>query len=632
MDFRNVDAGTYNVTVQGSDALTADEGLEDATRATTIEVSSQEDVSVDLENDTITQGANVNFEIIGGAAGDYHLVQIDAGDLRGDVSPATAATVFRPVGDVEEQGVVDGDAYVRESNVNASTDVDAVYAIVEIADDGRGLGSIDTSALGDTSVSITVSDSLATAGGSYARPPTAAGGGELEADDTDFDVEEGEVTLDRPGNRYVVGEAVTVNGTAPTGIDSVAIYARQGDDYELVELDGDRTVFVDADGTFEAAEVRLTEGDGGGNEILGLPGSYRIGVIAAGDADLDDDGQVDDTLTTQEFTQGTSEQQSIRVTGQSLSATFPSLVRGQIAEEDGTVDVNGTAAGADEVVFIAVGERGSVVSETLDVEEDGTIDAEGVSVAGVTEGDVTLYVYSTGRDGRVGDGDLPGSYQATTDGLQSWLTGSLDEQSLTGDQVRSAIRAETTGATASDDLVESEEVRLTNAQTRITDVYPSDSAATGINPVAAGDTMIVEGETNLQPEDNVITIELGDQETTVELTSTELWGQDGVWVVEIDTDDAAVGTYTLSAEDGSNTDTVDVEIVEELSTPTPTPTEETPTPSPTPTDTPTPSPTPTDSPTPTASPTPTSGGGPGFGAVVAIVALLAAALVAIRRQ
>jgi PGF-CTERM protein len=144
--------------------------------------------------------------------------------------------------------------------------------------------------------------------------------------------------------------------------------------------------------------------------------------------------------------------------------------------------------------------------------------------------------------------------------------------------------------------------------------------------------MIVEGETNLQPEDNVITIELGDQETTVELTSTELWGQDGVWVVEIDTDDAAVGTYTLSAEDGSNTDTVDVEIVEELSTPTPTPTEETPTPSPTPTDTPTPSPTPTDSPTPTASPTPTSGGGPGFGAVVAIVALLAAALVAIRRQ
>ena len=625
MDFRNADPGTYNFTVQGTDSLTFD----DARRETTVEISSQEDVGVELANDTVTQGANVNFDIIGGAAGDYHLVQIDASDLRDDVSPATAATVFRPVGDVEEQGVFDGDRYVPESDVNSSDDVDAVYAVVEIDDDGIGVGSIDTAALDDTSVSITISDLLATSGGSFARPLAAAGSGELAADETDFDVEKGEVALGQPSNFYVVGQAVTVNGTAPAAIESVAIYARNNNDFELVELDGDRTLFVDADGTFEVEGVRLTEGEGGGNGILSLEGSYRIGVISAADADLDGDGQVDDQLTTQEFTQGTSEQKSLRVTGRSLSVTFPSVVRGQIAEEDGSVDVNGTAAGAAEVVFIAVGERGNIISQTIRVDDDGTVDEEDVPVAGLSEGDVTLYVYGTGRDGRVGDGDLPGSFEATTDGLQSWLESSLGQQSLTGDQVRSAIRGETTGATASDDLVETEEVRLTDAQTRVTDVYPSDSAATGINPVAAGDTMIVEGETNLQPGDNVITIELGNQETTVELTSTELWGQDGVWVVEIDTDGAAVGTYTLRAEDGSSTDTIDVDIVETLETPTPTPTEETPTPSPTPTATP--SPTPTVSPTPTASPTPTSAGGPGFGAVVAIVALLAAALVAVRR-
>ena len=625
MDFRNADPGTYNFTVQGTSSLTFD----DARRETTVEISSQEDVGVELANDTVTQGANVNFDIIGGAAGDYHLVQIDASDLRDDVSPATAATVFRPVGDVEEQGVFDGDRYVPESDVNSSDDVDAVYAVVEIDDDGIGVGSIDTAALDDTSVSITISDLLATSGGSFARPLAAAGSGELAADETDFDVEKGEVALGQPSNFYVVGQAVTVNGTAPAAIESVAIYARNNNDFELVELDGDRTLFVDADGTFEVEGVRLTEGEGGGNGILSLEGSYRIGVISAADADLDGDGQVDDQLTTQEFTQGTSEQKSLRVTGRSLSVTFPSVVRGQIAEEDGGVDVNGTAAGAAEVVFIAVGERGNIISQTIRVDDDGTVDEEDVPVAGLSEGDVTLYVYGTGRDGRVGDGDLPGSFEATTDGLQSWLESSLGQQSLTGDQVRSAIRGETTGATASDDLVETEEVRLTDAQTRVTDVYPSDSAATGINPVAAGDTMIVEGETNLQPGDNVITIELGNQETTVELTSTELWGQDGVWVVEIDTDGAAVGTYTLRAEDGSSTDTIDVDIVETLETPTPTPTEETPTPSPTPTATP--SPTPTVSPTPTASPTPTSAGGPGFGAVVAIVALLAAALVAVRR-
>ncbi len=627
MDFRNADPGTYNFTVQGSDSLTFD----DARRETTVEISSQEDVSVELANDTVTQGANVNFDIIGGAAGDYHLVQIDASDLRDDVSPATAATVFRPVGDVEEQGVFDGDRYVPESNVNSSDDVDAAYAVVEIGDDGVSVGSIDTAALDDTSVSITISDLLATSGGSFARPLAAAGSGELAADETDFDVETGEVALSQPSNVYVVGQAVTVNGTAPAAIESVAIYARNNNDYELVELDGDRTLFVDADGTFELEGVRLTEGEGGGNGILSLEGSYRIGVINAADADFDDTDGPDDSLTTQEFTQGTSEQKSLRVTGQSLSVTFPSVVRGQIAEEDGSVDVNGTAAGAVEVVFIAIGERGNIISQTISADDGGTIDEEDVPVAGLSEGDVTLYVYGTGRDGRVGDGDLPGSFEATTDGLQSWLENSLGQQSLTRDQVRSAIRAETTGATASDDLVETKEVRLTDAQTRVTDVYPSDSAATGINPVAAGDTMIVEGETNLQPGDNVITIELGNQETTVALTSTELWGQDGVWVVEIDTDGAAVGTYTLGVEDGSSTDAIDVDIVETLETPTPTPTEETPTPSPTPTPTATPSPTPTVSPTPTASPTPTSTGGPGFGAVVAIVALLAAALVAVRR-
>lgn len=631
MDFRNVDAGTYNVTVEGSDALTAERGLDTASRTTTIEVTSQEGVGIEMANDTVTQGANVNFEVVGGAAGDYHLLRIESGDLRDGASPAGAATVFRPVGDVAEQGIVEDGSYIRAANVNASNDVDAVYAVVEI-DGGLGVGSLDTSALDSTSIRMTVSDALATSGGSYARPPTPAGDGDLEADDVEFEVEEGEVTLDRPGNTYVVGQAVTVNGTAPTGIDAVALYARDGGDYELVELDGDRTVFVDADGTFEVESVRLNEGSGGGNDILSLPGSYRIGVIAADDADLDGDDQVDDTISTSEFSSGTSDQQSIRVTGQSLSASFPSLVRGQIAEEDGDVDVNGTAAGASEVLFVAVGERGDVVTQSIRVDDDGTIDEEGVSVAGLTNGDVTLYVYATGRDGRVGDGDLPGSFDATTDGFQDYLEQSLGQQSLTGDQVRSAFRAETVDATASDDLLESQQVRLTDAQTRITDVYPRDSAATGINPVAVGDTMIVQGETNLQPEDNVITVELRNEETTVGLTSTDLWGQDGVWVVEIDTDGAAVGTYTLRAEDGSNTNTVDVELVETLATPTPTPTEETPTPSPTPTDTPTPSPTPTDSPTPTESPTPTSGGGPGFGAVVALVALLAAALVALRRD
>ncbi len=66
-------------------------------------------------------------------------------------------------------------------------------------------------------------------------------------------------------------------------------------------------------------------------------------------------------------------------------------------------------------------------------------------------------------------------------------------------------------------------------------------------------------------------------------------------------------------------------------TPTPTPTPE-PTPTPTPAPTPTPEPTPTPSPEPTPTPTETSTGTPGFTAVVGVVALLGAALVALRRR
>jgi len=628
LDLRDSDAGRYTVTVQGSDSLTFD-GARD-TRY--VEVSAQDDVTVEVEDDPVTQGANTRIDVVGGAAGDFHLLRIDAGDLRDDVSPSQAVTTFRTVGDTVEAGYVDGDGdYVRGSNADSDDTVDEVYAVVEIDDDGSGTGSIDTQFLDDTSVTILVSDALSTSGGTFARPPAPAGDGDLDADEVEFDVEEGEIGLTSPGDRYVVGASVTVAGNATAGTDDVAIYARDGGDYELVFVDGDRSVPVDANGEFEVEGVSLSRDDGPGNELLSLPGTYRIGVIDAAGADLDGDGEPDDRLETSEFTSGTSDQRSLRVVEQSLSVSFPSVVDGEITTEDSAVDVNGTAPGSESVLFFAVGERGEIATQEISVDEDDTsIDEEDVTISGVSEGDVTLYVLSAGRDGQIGDGDLPGSNDATVDGFEDYLVGDVESRSLTASQTNSLIRSETVDDTASDDLMYSEEVQLTDAQTQVTDVYPQDSAATGINPVAVGDVMVVEGTTNLQPDDNVITVELRDEDVSVDLVSTDLWGQSGNWVVEIDTSGAAVGTYDLVVEDGSNTRREEVELVETLDTPTPTPTEEdTPTPTPTPTESPTP--TPTDSPTPTATPTPTSGGGPGFGAVVALVALLAAALLATRR-
>jgi PGF-CTERM protein len=87
----------------------------------------------------------------------------------------------------------------------------------------------------------------------------------------------------------------------------------------------------------------------------------------------------------------------------------------------------------------------------------------------------------------------------------------------------------------------------------------------------------------------------------------------------------ADGPYT---EDGSAvTDSANVTVVTSTPTPTPTPTDE-----PTATPTPTPTEEPTEMSTPTDEPTTTSGDGPGFTAVIALVALVAAALLAVRRN
>jgi hypothetical protein len=104
--------------------------------------------------------------------------------------------------------------------------------------------------------------------------------------------------------------------------------------------------------------------------------------------------------------------------------------------------------------------------------------------------------------------------------------------------------------TSSDDALMSQNVRIADGQTSITIVYQQDHQASGINPVAVGHTIVVEGRTNLQPSDNTITVELCGEDASVGLPFTEEWGQNGQWSVTLDTIDASTGTYTVEADDG----------------------------------------------------------------------------------
>lgn len=179
-------------------------------------------------------------------------------------------------------------------------------------------------------------------------------------------------------------------------------------------------------------------------------------------------------------------------------------------------------------------------------------------------------------------------------------------------------------------------VVLTDSTVRITEVVPDESPADDEAVVVRPDEpIVVAGITNLQPDDNLIVVEVqtatGD---VVAVADTSAWGQDGEWVVDLPPDELTPGTYVIAAEAAGAADTVSLTVVAE----TPTPTEaETPTPTPTPTATPTPTPTPTPTLTPTATPTPTptASTGPGLGPSAALAALvgglLAALLLAWRR-
>ncbi|MFC7255027.1 HVO_2072 family ArtA-dependent S-layer glycoprotein [Haloplanus litoreus] len=641
LDLADSGTGTYTIELAGTDDLDFGE----AVQTTTVTVTGDDDASLNLDSDEVTRGEDVRFEIQGSDAGDTHTVLIEADDFRDGFSPSNAQKVFRQVGDTGAVGTVsnaeDLSGDVDERNTDTADDaanIDYAYANVTIDDDtGVGVGQIETQYLDDSDVDVYLYEQ----GFGVPFSTSNATAEDNETDDETLTVEQGDLSIESPGNTYVVGSEVDVNGTASEGIDEVAFFVRRQNDYQLLQIDGSNTLTVDADGTFDEEDVVLSQGDAAGNNELSQPGTYRLGVLDA-DGVPGTIGTGEDeieTITTSEFNTNTSAQQSLRVLDTELEANLKT-VGGQVATEDNEVNVSGTAFGAQQVTIVFVGERGNTAYHTVSVDDDNTFDEDDLTVSeatggsGLSEGEVSAHVMIPGRDDQFGDGSFdPGAdFQEFVTELDN------DNSGLTGQQVRSRILDQTTEEVASDDRMVTTRFRYADAQTTINTVYPEGMEASGVNPVGVDDTLVAEGSTNLQPDDNSITVEMmttdGD---SVALTTTEDWSFDGTYQVALELEDVQTGTYDLEADDSYNTDIIEVEIVQNVQTATPEPTE---TPEPTPTETATPEPTPTETSTPeptatataTETPTPTEGGGPGFGAIVAVIALLAAALLATRRD
>jgi len=493
-----------------------------------------------------------------------------------------------------------------------------------------------------------------------------------EVDDDTFTVNEGSITLDNPQGTYVVGSEVNVNGSTAPGIDDVALYARDEGNFEHF-----LTVSVDGDDTFEEEDAILSQL----SNVLSLPGSYRIAAVDADDEAVqavgdesgentvdptDPDVTLEASLTASEVSSAVGTQSSLRVTDTGLTVDYVSIVNGQVAVEDAQtgMTINGTAPGKDSVSVSFYGPRGTYDRTTITVDSNGEFESESVMVGnnlaltgvdeqgnpagqldtGLTQGNVVMSVFSDGRDSTAGDGDIsfPTDYVAANggDSQDGWYA-YLNDQALTQQQLIDRVASEPVEDTGSDDISEVFQFRYTEGRVSIDSVTGEAGQAF---TVETNDTISVSGVTNRQPDDTTIMVEVieGPSASSPDIASTDAWGTDGQWSVEIPTEGVETGNYTVEASVGGNSDIrsfqVTGEQLEEPTEPEPTDTATEPEPDPEPTET-TEEPEPTtDEPEPTtaAGTEPaeetTTATGPGFTAVLALVALVAAALLAVRRR
>ena len=607
LDCSDLESGTYTLRVEGVDDLTEGE----AARTMRVRIGSDASPTIGVDSRTVSRGEWSRYTVSGAEPGDYHAVSIARSRLRS--SSTDPAGLFRSVGDVVATGSTSR----------------SVYAVLEIPESGRAVSAVDTGLLdtGRTPVRLHA-----------ARSSRADAVASVDSQPDGFrrvtvDVERGGLSTNVGELTYTVGSEIDVRGTGE-GADRVALYVRDGGDWYLLTLDGRATTRVGSDGVWEARRVVLSRG-GDGGRLLSIPGTYRLAVVDAGELGSDPPRRI----SRSEFARLRSVQRNIRTVAPGLAARSITY-GGEVADVD-DVTVSGTAAGATEVAVVLVDERGGIRTERVRVDRDTTFEAT-FAPEDLERGRVTALIATPGRDGRFGSGSArtPDGTSITLDSASAFLryVESQRDRGLTGQQVLARIDGQVLTVAGGDDLAVRETFRLAGPRTTVTDVVPASTPdATGVQAVPPGETMLVRGTTNRNPDDATVVVEVteGPSAASFPMATVPSWSTDGVWTARLAVPSGATpGTYTFEVDDGENTLTRSV-VVDRTRTATPTTPTERPTATATATATPTERPaTSTATTTATATAAPTSGGGPGFGplALVTALALLTLAAVAVARR
>ncbi|PNW65363.1 UNVERIFIED_CONTAM: hypothetical protein BEN50_23395, partial [Euhalothece sp. KZN 001] len=466
----NIDVGTYTITVEGDRSL----DFGDATQSTTITLTDDDDPSISLDADSVSSGEDLGFSVTGASDGDTVTVGIDTGDAD-DASDST--DIFRDVGDTSN---------LTNSPASISVDGDDYYFVELVVDGASADGIIDTSDVDTDSVDIVV----------WGTDSDTLSGSTTSTDDSaSVTIDDAVVTLSSPTGTYTIGEAVDIEGTVSPSIDEVRLYVRAGGAWEQLAVDGTsggstQNISVDDDNTFSLSDVRLSLGSLDGNNLISQPGSYRIAAVEAEGAAR---AEANSEITTSAFNDLDHTTYSLVTTTGDLSADF-TLYNGQIDTSTNELDIDGSdvQSSGDNVMLILVDSRGNIANTSVSVDDDGVIDTTFSSFSNIDEGTVTAHVISAGRDGVIGSSTNSAGEFESGDGTDT-IDGEI-RRTGTAAQVTADILSATVDATGSDDQIVSQTFRYADPTVTIDT----------LGEVAQGDTLTVSGQTNGNPDTDII--------------------------------------------------------------------------------------------------------------------------------
>lgn len=525
-DLSEVDGSSFSIIATGSDDFDTD-----ASRASTEISISYDTPSVSVSTTRPSRGQNVDINVKNGVYGAVYSVNIDANDLQDSLSVKEYYNLFRNVGTTQQIGVVtqSGEIFIKGTTIRGTPD--RVFAQVRVDNDGEATTRIRSQLLKSTA-----SIALAKREADVAQ----AGDNSATIAQQKLNVVDSGVELTAPRN-MITGAETSVSGTVTSGVDTVVMYAKANNQFERIDLDAKRDGTVSdltVDGTDFNKQRRLTVGDAPGNDILSFPGRHRVAVLSKASL-LSSYETVPTVLSRPELMTKpvTISPLTVRQTSISLN---PIDTDGQAATTADGINVSGEVRGEETALIIAIDQRGSIESRTV---ETANFSVE-LPAGSFSAGTIDVFAISLGRDMRLGDGNIPEtSVQNDADSqlnaFQTYVESITERRTTTKQQIKSVVYNETSRDTASDDPVVVRELRLSDPTISI-DVPAANQG------VSKGKRLFVNGTTNVGKDRGLIDITLTGQNQSVRSGSI-IMRREGTWNGSVRTSGLSPGRYTISA-------------------------------------------------------------------------------------